>query len=334
MSNLLKIAEDLGLNPRKNGVSEYETDCPRCGISGQLVLWPDKIRSEKQIFPGRYWCRECNTSGDVIDFCKFKGMGYREAVEALEGQIGSRARAPNPFFSARQTQKQKQLEKSSLWRKRALDFVIWSHRELLGNGNAIEYLASRGINAESIARFQLGCNPKDLWDTHGRWGMSPCVEAKPGGKKRVWLAQGLVIPTFSCGEVTHLKVRRSNLSPNDRYGRYVVVSGSCSTASVFGDRGARLICLCEGELDAILLAQEIGCCAIATGGAGKLLGGEVEALCATAARLVVVPDNDAAGEALVRKLAVRFPRIEVVHVPEGKDATEAWQRGVELKGLF
>lgn len=79
--NLLRLAEELGLEPRKTsnkGGGEYHSPCPSCGGKDRFILWPAK---------GQYWCRQCEKSGDAIQFCRdFQGLSFRSACIKLQKQ--------------------------------------------------------------------------------------------------------------------------------------------------------------------------------------------------------------------------------------------------------
>jgi hypothetical protein len=88
--------------------------------------------------------------------------------------------------------------------------------------------------------------------------------------------------------------------------------------------------LCEGETDTLTL-WHAGLPALGIPGASMWKAAwwrEVEGF----ARIVVIPDNDAAGAGLVQRLAETCPesiqeRVQVLQLPEGaKDANELWQR--------
>ena len=62
--NIIEIFEQAGLSPCKvastNGV-ELASPCPICGGKDRCRIWPQKGET------GRWWCRQCQKSGDAID---------------------------------------------------------------------------------------------------------------------------------------------------------------------------------------------------------------------------------------------------------------------------
>lgn len=76
--SLLKLIDELNI-PAKRVVStnggEYHSPCPACGGRDRFIIWEAK---------GRYFCRQCEMKGDVIQFCRdFMSMSYRSACEKV-----------------------------------------------------------------------------------------------------------------------------------------------------------------------------------------------------------------------------------------------------------
>jgi len=67
---------------RTNG-GEYAGSCPWCGGDDRFRVWPNHPRSES----GRYWCRQCNRSGDGITYLReYHSMSFQEACGVLRLQ--------------------------------------------------------------------------------------------------------------------------------------------------------------------------------------------------------------------------------------------------------
>jgi DNA primase len=135
--------------------------------------------------------------------------------------------------------------------------------------SVISQLEQRGLTIEVIKRFRLGWNPKNLFDQRARWGLAP--ETKENGlPKRQWLPKGIVIPSFQNSHPTKIKIRRSDWVNEDALPKYVEVSGSTQSPSVYGD-SSRPVIIVESELDAILIQQEASdlVCSVALGGVSK-----------------------------------------------------------------
>jgi len=67
------IERDVSL--KKVTAKEYAGPCPDCGGKDRFRVWTDE---------GNYWCRQCGSSGDGIEYLRWtKSLSYREACEQL-----------------------------------------------------------------------------------------------------------------------------------------------------------------------------------------------------------------------------------------------------------
>jgi len=101
----------------------------------------------------------CHTGGDLFTFVmKQENMDFGEALRFLAPKAGVQLRAPSP----RDTEQQKKLDKLLAIHAAAASYY---HQQLLHSERAQgvrAYAARRGLNDETIARFQLGYAP-DEW---------------------------------------------------------------------------------------------------------------------------------------------------------------------------
>ncbi len=118
----------------------------------------------------------------------------------------------------------------------------------------------------SRQRTGLGYNPRTVYDDGERWGQ---------GSGRQWLPSGLVIPCWMGGELWYVKVRRDDPEARERY---VCARGSRKRGVMYGVDGLGVgdVIICEGELNALTLRQELGgvCGAVSVGDAGNVPGAE------------------------------------------------------------
>ena len=124
-----------------------------------------------------------------------------------------------------------------MWDERGKDVLAW--------------LRSRGLSDETIRAARLGYIPKDLTDKPEAWG-TPNDDTRP-----IYFFEGLLIPGLIAGKVWYLKMRPSH--PCGEMPKYINVRGGKSSALYGADfitAGSPAI-FCEGELDAILLRQEV-----------------------------------------------------------------------------
>jgi DNA primase len=273
--NILDLAHELQLVPKRSSSTnggEYKSKCPKCqGGKDRFCIWPNQGDS------GRYWCRVCDAKGDGIQFCRdFLGMSFHGACQKVQVIPRVKAMAAvTKIFKAEVFSPHESSPVDQSWQKAAKSFVDRSHARLLNEPEAIEFLLKRGINLDTIKKFSLGWNSGDLFDERATWGM--VHEIKENGQlKRLWLPKGIVIPSYSndgdpnCSLLFKIKVRRDNWYNGDSFPKYVEVSGSEQSLSIYGDR-SRPVMIVESELDAILIQQEASqlVCCLALGGVGK-----------------------------------------------------------------
>ncbi|GEM_PF-1440670 len=103
-----------------------------------------------------FWhCFGCSKHGDVIDFVKLsEGLTFIEAVEQLAGAAG--------LDMPRATEEDRERDQRILSLQDALERACaWYEEQLAGAGGAPgrDYLAGRGLTAETVARFRLGFAP-------------------------------------------------------------------------------------------------------------------------------------------------------------------------------
>jgi DNA primase len=264
--NILNLAEELNLLPKRSGLTnggEYKSKCPKCQEgTDRFCIWPNQGPS------GRYWCRVCEAKGDGIQFCRdFLGLTFHQAcqkvnitpeLKALPPRVKSHAFEPREASLAHPT-----------WQQTAKRFVNYAHENLMKESHIINQLEQRGLTTETMKRFRLGWNPKNLFDLKERWGLMPEIKEN-GFPKRQWLPKGIVIPSFQNSHPTKIKIRRSDWVSEDALPKYVEVSGSTQSPTVYGDLSKPVI-IVESELDAILIQQETTdiICSVALGGVSK-----------------------------------------------------------------
>ena len=162
----------------------------------------------------------------------------------------------------------------------------------------------------------------DRWDPPALWGL-------PDVGERVWLPRGIVIPWLDGGEVREIKIRRPIDKP-----KYVRIRGGCPILFVAGALDHRRIVVpVEGELDALLLAQECGdlVAAVTLGSASNYPSGEAVDRLLGARAILLLCDNDEAGQQAPTRWAALRARVTVLALPFGKDVTEMHQHGGDLR---
>ena len=179
---------------------EWVGPCPFCKAgTNRFHVWPFHSKSAT----GRYWCRQCNRSGDAIQFLRdFEGMDFKQAYQAVTGQspsfAGSNTGKRNSgstgskLHSQRPYQPQNYSLPSRKWLDQASDLVGKAHQTLLEYRPGLEYLRNRGFALDFIKSQRFGWILEDKFYNLKKWGLSG---PRP---KRVWVPVGLVIPMWQC----------------------------------------------------------------------------------------------------------------------------------------
>lgn len=364
---LTLIERDTQLKPggtTKDDGPEYDGPCPFCGVGDdRFNVWP-----QHHIGRGRFWCRICKKSGDAISYLRYQGLSFQEAKraigfvsnEALGGDVlsnealggaASRPKTPKPR-PAPTVQ-----PPGAAWQARARAFVQYAREQLWSDAGrpAREYLHARGLQDETIRRFELGFNPTDLYDDLDKWGIK-----KDGKRKKVLLSCGVVIPCKTAQGFWYIQVRRPVLNKDGSWDtlskflggpvrylpfvKYRTIRDSTSQALFGADlfAGGLPLLFCEGEFDAMIAWQEIGggsgrplADVVAVGGSSKASGGLVEPWRARVAgydRLLVAFDADKAGRNGAIDLLESEPqRARYAPILQGNDLTDFYLAGGDLR---
>lgn len=338
--DLIELAKEIGILPirvaQTNG-GEFACSCPKCGDSGKgndsdrFHIWPNQ-KSKKCV--GRYWCRQCEIKGDAIQFCRdFLGLTYVESCSKLKLSV----KPLQKHFVVDLTKSQKRFTESampsSIWQIRASAFVSWCHNTLWNYPQALELLKSRGFKEESIIFWKLGYCPQAFFRERYLWGL-PEKQNSDGNLRRLWLPQGIVIPSFFEGNVIKIKIRRSeeSLPPHQKFSKYILLSGSCDSPTIYGKPSKKIV-IVESEFDAMLLQDILGdlCCVIALGGAQKRPDSKLHQLLNQAFRILLCLDFDEGGVKANYYWKSLYPQLRIWPVPKGKSPGDALKLGVDLK---
>jgi len=324
---LLDLTPELQRTATTNG-GEYAGPCPFCGGRDRFRVWPEEGPT------GRFWCRGCGKHGDGLQLIReLKGLSFPEALKAwglsspLSGNNGHRSErtATGATWEPRQG-----TTPGEAWADRAGAFLADCQKTLTGASGADcrAFLLDRGLKPETIEAAGLGFNPEDRYESRESWGL-PFEMNGDGKPRRVWIPRGLIIPHLVGGHVHRLRIRRPD--PGDGP-RYVIVSGSASVPMVWGTGPAWVII--ESELDGLLLAQEAGHLAgvVSLGSVTNRPDAETDRTLKAADLLLIALDSDPAGASESRKWWKRIYRNgKRWLVPIGKDPSEAFQRGLNLR---
>jgi DNA primase len=325
--DLLAVAsQDVPLE-RVAGTSggEWAGPCPFCGGDDRFRLWPDHPTGR-----GRWWCRKCERSGDAIDYVRARdGLSFGEALELLDldesqGVYIDAERAKPQRSSTRADQAIPGDACLPTWHPPAAQAVVEECEAALWNDDvgtrARAWLyEKRGLVEQTIRAWRLGYNPADR-KVHG-----------------LWVPRGIVIPCFADKVLWYIKVRRpvpaAPAYDRERHGpKYQQVIGG--KAALFGVGhlvGKRVVVICEGELDAVLLWQEAGDLVdvVAIGSKGTKPARSFLAHITGAEFWLVALDNDADEAASWwSNYSAKMRRARPL---QGNDLTDFYQAGGDLR---
>lgn len=296
---------------KRKTAAELAGPCPKCGGT-------DRFYVTREFFA----CRGCHEKrGDVIEFMTWlDDLTFREACERLgseEAPIRTEKRAIS------EPQAKQAAPPSEAWQDKTMAAVVrcqeelWSGREKARR--ALEYLRKeRGLSDDTILDAMLGYNP-DRGDVCG-----------------VWVENGFAIPNWhkAANTLWGVNVKRTGKKNPDP--KYRAVKGSNQSALYLADNliGRDVAVICEGELDALLLAQEAGdLAAVCTfGGAGVHTIEPWLPYLVHVKRLLIATDNDQAGADAWAFWENKTRRARRLAPPGGvKDLTDAWRTGADLR---
>jgi len=305
----------------------------RRGERGRRLWWRCPFHEDKNpslgIDPGKPWwrCYGCGEHGDAANLVvRINKVAFPEAVRIiaeLSGIVVPSGGSPRPRPPARPTASKPEKpaspppeEPSGLPLDEASTLVteaagcLWTPE----GAKALAYLRGRGLNDETIKAARLGVTPGVM------------IPTREGD--RSWSVRGITIPWFDRDRLTLVKFRR----PPGSEPKYV--EGFRDRPRVYPTFDAiepgRPLVICEGELDALLLAQALGDLAVVVtlGSASTRPNPSTLGVMLAAAPWFIATDADEAGD----KAASGWPaRATRVRPPKGKDWTEAAQAGIDLR---
>lgn len=325
--NVLDLANEMGLLPKRTASTkggEYHSGCPDsdCGGENRFCIWPKEGEN------GRYWCRRCERSGDAIEFCKeFIGMSFTDACKKVGKSISINHRQ-FPKFNRESFIPVPLKQPSEIWQKKAIEFVLQSHKNLCHEPHLINLDKNRGISLKTIQECMLGWNHDDSFQLKADWGL----EFNGSGSKSICLPKGIVIPCSRDNVLLRVKVRRSNWVDGDQFPKYQIIAGGITCPSIYGGADKPII-LVEAELDAAHVQQIAGdlCSCIALGGASNKPDSVFHDILKKINRILFSLDFDEAGKKHFQFWKSTYNKLKAWPVPKGKSPGDAFLLGVDLR---
>jgi DNA primase len=289
---------------------------------------------------GFYYCFGCHAKGDAISFVReTENVGFMEAVEILAGEAGMPMPARDPKAQEKSDKRTKLAE--------VMDLAVQFFRLQLKTGAAADaraYLDRRGLDAETLDRFEIGFAPdawQALWDHLTAKNIPDemilaCGLAKPsskGGKPYDTFRGRIMYPIRNPqGRCIAFGGRAMDPNDNAKYlnspetelfdkGRSLYNHGPAREAA---GKGAPLI-VAEGYMDVIALAEGgFGACVAPLGTA--ITETQLQLMWRISPEPIIALDGDTAGlRAAMRLIDLALPLLEAGQslrfaiMPEGQD---------------
>ncbi len=298
------VEQDLGQPPVRSGrASLYK--CPfhneQKGYS--LAVWQDGYRC----------FGACDISGDLFDWLmNYRRLSFPDALAALGEQPHTPQRIQQPIHTIASE------PPSSAWQESARQVVNIAEETLWSSAGepALTYLLEqRGLTTATIRKARLGYIPGDFRDWREIAGLNvPC---------------GICIPWFAVDELWAVKVRRGCGLP-----KYVQIAGGSTHGLYNADALYQhtTALFCEGEFDALLVAQEAGelVAPVTLGSAATRLTARWYGMLVGHRTIFVSYDRDDAGKRGMERLLKLSPRFCELPVPCGKDISDFYLNGGDL----
>jgi DNA primase len=318
--DILELMSDNDITLKKVATTkggEWAGPCPFCGGQDRFRVWPDQGQS------GRYWCRQCGKTGDPIRFLRdFRQLDFKEACRLLGRKPPVRTDDPQ----SRLPETSCIIPHDPLWQEKALAFVDRSERTIQKYAPIQKWLRNRGLKEQTILGARLGWNPEASYQSRKSWGLLPVVDER-GKPKDFWIPSGLVVPHYQGDKLIKVRIRRFDGEP-----KYLMLVGSKNKPMMFGDSGPFIIV--ESDLDGLLIQQEAGdiISAISIGSVQVKPTSDVRDMLQTASIILVALDtNEEAGVKGARWWTEQFPNAVRWPVISGKDPSEAFIAGVNIR---
>lgn len=294
--NLLEVLEDYEFKPISRG-EKWVISCPfhEGDNDPSFTIYPDLT----------YFCWGCKVWGDAVKFLvEYKGMSQQEALEyvGLDYQFPT-SRKGRPARIV----KLKDVVGSWKFLGQAAQKY---HEYLKQQPGAINYLHSRGLTDETIAKYKLGYTDGAVLNYKFAEEYAMANELglihKDGFEL---LSHRITIPNILEGNDVDFITGRTVV--NNKL-KYLNTHGSKPIHGFFEVRKSPVIFLAEGQMDWLILRQWDWPAAVMSG--SHLTKANQPLL--ENKQIILVPDNDIAGRKVIQSIKDRYENVTVLDYSE------------------
>lgn len=274
----------------------------------------------------------CDRSGDLIQYLRdYRSMNFGEACRYIGRMPVHSSREPRTrSVYTGEWRPREAIQPDDKWQRNARSLVdnsaklLWTAR----GAKALAWLKNRGLREETIRTYCLGWNGRDLYVSRTAWGLSE-INLPNGGKKQLFIPEGLIIPKCAGQSVERIRIRRFKPSNGSRY---YLLPGSARNPLILTGGAACLIV--ESDLDAFLMHQEVGDLVTVMALGSVNYRPDVKAartLDESEAILVALDHDDAGGNQYWNWWLENYPNSMRWPPLHGKDPSEAMANGSNLR---
>lgn len=293
--NLIEVLEELEFTPVPRG-ERWVINCP---------LHEDDNDPSFTIYPNQtYFCWGCKAWGDAVKFLiDYKGMSNQEALDFVghDYQLRTHRKSSGKIVKLRDV--------VGSWKFLGQAAQKY-HEYLKQQPGAVNYLHSRGLTDETIAKYKLGYTDGYVLNYQFAEEYSRAVELgllhKDGYEL---LSHRITIPNILEGNDVDFITGRTVI--NNKL-KYLNTHGSKPIQGFFEVRKSPVVFLTEGQMDWLMLRQWEWPAAVM---AGSHLTKANQSLLESK-HIVLVADNDEVGRKSIKPVVDRYENVTVLDYSE------------------
>lgn len=294
-------------------------------LVGRCPFHDDGGRPNMYVYPATqsWYCYRCSVGGDIISFVeRMEGVGFREAIDRLTGEVRSPSSQPHHSRRAAPIRRSRTRVLGPDERACLAAAVDLYHNRLLTDPAALAYVRGRGLDQHTIEERRLGYVAGDELAAFLRMRRLPVGAAMRMGLLRrdghEPLAGRVVVPEIRSGQPIWLIGR--TIDPHVGDPKYLGLPGHKPLFGWNGVKGSPEVILVEGVFDWLTLVSW-GYPALAL--VGTHASPRVLKALARFEHVTLLLDGDEAGQTAAKNLVRTLgQRATTVTLPGVKDVGE------------